>query len=331
MLYSLLKPLLFSMDAERCHRLALDLLDKTSFVLPDVDIHVNPTEVMGITFPNKVGLAAGLDKNAEHLEALGKLGFGFIEVGTVTPRPQQGNAKPRLFRLPEHQAIINRMGFNNVGVNALIENLKKTQYKGVLGINIGKNKDTPNEQAEDDYLLALEAVYPYADYVTVNISSPNTAGLRDLQKNDSIKRLIGHLKEKQRQLSNQLNYKPIVIKIAPDLTDEAVKGLASIFKELVVDGVIATNTTIDKSSVSGHRFAGEQGGLSGLPVKKQSTHIIKLLADELPNTIPIIGVGGISSVSDAIEKINAGASLVQIYSGLIYEGPRLVKQLSKKI
>lgn len=331
MLYSALRPLLFALDAEKAHELSLAALDKTACLLPEPSLHTAPTQVMGINFPNKVGLAAGLDKNGKHINALGKFGFGFIEVGTTTPRPQIGNPKPRLFRLPEHQAIINRMGFNNQGVLQLLEHVKQSRYRGVLGINIGKNKDTPNDAAIDDYLYCLEQVYPVADYITANISSPNTVGLRELQNDDSIKALIDALKNKQQQLSGEHGYKPIAIKIAPDLSDEAVTSLAKIFRSHAIDAVIATNTTIDKTAVLPHVLADEAGGLSGKPLSHQSTHVIRLLADELSGQLPIIGVGGIASVADGQEKLDAGAALIQIYSGLIYQGPVLVKKLSKNL
>lgn len=324
MLYHALRPLLFTLDAEKAHHLSLNALDKVACLLPQPNLHTAPTEVMGIQFPNKIGLAAGLDKNGEHITALGRFGFGFIEVGTVTPKPQIGNPKPRLFRLEKHQAIINRMGFNNQGVDKLVENVKKARYDGVLGINIGKNKDTPNENAAEDYLICLEKVYPHADYITVNISSPNTVGLRELQNDDSMKQLIEALKNAQQQLATAYGFKPIVIKIAPDLTDEAIIGLAHIFKDFEVDGIIATNTTIDKTAVNGHKYAEEMGGLSGKPLLQQSTKVIQLLADELSGAVPIIGVGGVTRGEDAVEKLNAGASLVQIYSGLIYQGPQLI-------
>ncbi len=332
MLYSLVRPFLFSQDAEKAHQLSLASLDKLGCLLPTPNLSSNPTQVMGITFPNRVGLAAGLDKNGAHIAALGKLGFGFLEVGTVTPKPQAGNPKPRLFRVPEHHGIINRMGFNNDGVDALIANVKRSRgdYAGVLGINIGKNKDTPNEKANDDYCLALQKVYPHADYITANISSPNTVGLRALQSADAIKSLIVALKEAQQALAKTHGYKPIAIKIAPDLSDEAIVELAAIFSEYAVDGVIATNTTIDKSAIAGAKYAGEEGGLSGLPVREQSTHVIRTLAQALDDSIPIIGVGGIMSADDAVEKLAAGARLVQLYSGLVYRGPELVKQAVAK-
>ncbi len=328
MLYSILRPLLFSMPAEQAHHAALSLLDKTNCLRPVPNLHTSPTKVMGLNFPNKVGLAAGLDKNAAYVTALGKMGFGFIEVGTVTPRPQPGNPQPRLFRLPEQQAIINRMGFNNDGVEQLIQNVQRASYSGILGINIGKNKDTPNENAVDDYLICLEKVYPYADYITINISSPNTQGLRDLQHEDELKQLLDQLKLAQTQLTEKTgNYRPIVVKIAPDLTDEAVVAIGQTIKNAGMDGVIATNTTIDKTSVANLQHGSEEGGLSGVPVRDKSTKVIRLLADSLNGELPIIGVGGISSADDARDKLQAGASLVQVYTGLIYKGFDLVSEL----
>ncbi len=328
MLYSLLRPFLFSMQPEQAHHFALSMLDKTNCLRPTPNIYTAPTKVMGLTFPNKVGLAAGLDKNAAHVSALGKMGFGFIEVGTVTPRPQAGNPQPRLFRLPEQQAIINRMGFNNDGVEQLVQNVQQAKYSGILGINIGKNKDTPNENAVDDYLICLEKVYPYADYVTINISSPNTQGLRDLQHEDELKQLLDQLKFAQTQLTEKTgHYRPIAVKIAPDLSDEAVIAIGQTIKNAGMDGVIATNTTIDKTVVAKLQHGSEEGGLSGQPVRDQSTQVIRLLADSLNGELPIIGVGGILSAEDAREKLQAGASLVQVYTGLIYKGFDLVSEL----
>lgn len=329
MFYSAFRPLLFALDAEKAHTLSLSVLDKTTCFIPKPHLQSAPTQVMGLTFPNRVGLAAGLDKNGSHINALGKMGFGFIEVGTVTPKPQAGNPRPRLFRLPQHQAIINRMGFNNQGIDSLVTNVKKSCYEGILGINIGKNKETPNSQANTDYLICLDKAYPLADYIAVNISSPNTVGLRELQNDDSINLLIEELKERQQQLTKTYGYKPIVIKIAPDLTDEALVRLAGIFKSQAIDGVIATNTTLDKKQVVGHLYANEQGGLSGKPLTAQSTHVIRLLADELGSQVPVIGVGGIMTAADAAEKLEAGARLVQIYSGLIYQGPQLIRDINR--
>jgi dihydroorotate dehydrogenase len=275
-----------------------------------------------------VGLAAGLDKNGEHIDALAELGFGFIEVGTVTPRPQPGNPKPRLFRLPQHEAIINRMGFNNDGVDKLVENVKRARFKGVLGINIGKNFDTPIERAVDDYLIGLAKVYPHASYVTVNISSPNTKNLRDLQQSDELEKLLAALKAEQRRLSTEHGrHVPLALKIAPDLVDEQIDAIAEKLVRLEFDAVIATNTTISRDKVAGHPLAGETGGLSGTPVRDASTAVIRRLAGTLQGKVPIIGVGGIFSATDAREKLAAGASLVQIYTGLIYRGPELVREI----
>lgn len=331
MLYSLIRPLLFSQDPETVHRYTLKLLEKTHCLRSTPNLQQVELEVMKLRFPNRVGLAAGLDKNGAHITSLGKLGFGFLEVGTVTPVAQAGNPKPRLFRLPEHRAIINRMGFNNDGIAALIQNVKASRgsYAGLLGINIGKNKDTPNENATADYLTALTQVYEHADYITVNISSPNTTGLRDLQGGEQITALLDSLKNAQADLSQSFGYKPIAIKIAPDLSDEALQALAELFREFEVDGIIATNTTIDKSAVSDSAFGQEAGGLSGEPVREQSTHVIATLATALGGQVPIIGVGGILSGEDALEKLNAGACLVQLYSGLIYQGPELVTEVIK--
>ena len=328
-MYSLLRSILFQLDAERSHHLSLNSLNlacklKLSGLLakPMVD---DPVEVMGIKFPNRVGLAAGLDKNGEYVDALGSLGFGFVEVGTVTPRPQPGNPKPRLFRIKEAEAIVNRMGFNNDGVDQLLENVNQAEFNGVLGINIGKNFDTPVEKAVDDYLIGMEKIYTKADYMVVNISSPNTPGLRDLQFGETLKALVGSLKEKQVQLSQEYGiYKPLAIKIAPDLSSDNIQELAETFTQYEMDGVIATNTTFDRSQVEGMKNANEQGGLSGKPLATQSTTVIKSLVEAMNHKIPVIGVGGIHNAETAVEKINAGASLVQVYSGFIYEGPKLI-------
>lgn len=331
MLYHLFRPFLFQLDAEKAHHLSLQAFKQMAIFMPQKSLLDHPITVCGIEFPNQVGLAAGLDKDAGYFNALGKLGFGFIEVGTVTPVAQSGNPKPRLFRLPNQQAIINRMGFNNLGVDHLLANVSQRSYQGILGINIGKNKNTANEDANTDYLLAFEKVYPYADYVTINISSPNTEGLRNLQAVDSIKSLITVLKEKQQSLTKIYGYKPILVKIAPDLMDEAIIDMAKVLNELAIDGVIATNTTINKSAVSSEQLGSETGGLSGTPLTEQSTHVIKVLASELNKGIDIIGVGGIMNGQDALDKINAGAKLVQIYSGLIYQGPNLVMEIRQTL
>ncbi|MCK5717578.1 MAG: quinone-dependent dihydroorotate dehydrogenase, partial [Thiomargarita sp.] len=292
--------------------------------------HAAPYTVMGLNFPNAVGLAAGMDKNAEYIDSLAALGFGFIEVGTVTPRPQSGNPEPRLFRLPQAQGIINRMGFNNQGVDQLIQNVKKSHFKGILGINIGKNFDTPLEKAVDDYLIGLQKVYQYADYVTVNISSPNTPGLRDLQQDTALEQLLKSLTQAQKKLAQQHDkYVPLLIKIAPDLTDIEVTALADTVLKYAIDGIIATNTTLSRAGVENLEHAHEQGGLSGAPLSKRATEIVAQLSDSLQGKIPIIAAGGIMSAADAQDKIKAGASLVQIYTGLIYQGPHLVKKISR--
>ncbi|MDH5767170.1 MAG: quinone-dependent dihydroorotate dehydrogenase, partial [Gammaproteobacteria bacterium] len=290
----------------------------------------SPVTVMDIEFPNPVGLAAGLDKNGDYFAALANCGFGFVEIGTVTPRPQPGNPAPRLFRLPEAEAIINRMGFNNKGVDYLIEQVKKTRYKGVLGINIGKNFDTPVEKAVDDYLICLEKVYLYADYVTVNISSPNTPGLRDLQFGAALSELLQALKDRQKTLAQETGkYVPLAVKIAPDMDDKAIELLAATFVQHKIDGVIATNTTSSREGVTGLLHGDEQGGLSGRPVKEKSDHVLQVLVSHLEGRIPVIAVGGISSAEDAMNKLRLGASLVQIYTGFIYQGPAMVRACVK--
>jgi dihydroorotate dehydrogenase len=330
-MYSLLKPLLFRLDAERAHHLTLDSLHvarrlRLSGLLPKPPA-CRTRRVMGLDFPNPVGLAAGLDKNGAYIDALASLGFGFIEVGTVTPRPQPGNPQPRLFRIPAAQAIINRFGFNNGGVDALIENVKNARYRGILGINIGKNFDTPNERAVDDYLICLRKVYAHASYVTVNISSPNTKNLRQLQEKEALENLLAALKAEQAKLAEQYGrYVPVVLKIAPDLTAEQVIEIADLLLQYRFDGVIATNTTLSREGVEGLENAEETGGLSGAPVRMKSTAVVKQLSLALKGEIPIIGVGGILTGEDAQEKIDAGASLVQVYSGLIYRGPALVNE-----
>jgi dihydroorotate dehydrogenase len=283
---------------------------------------------MGIDFPNSLGLAAGLDKNGECINAFAAMGFGFIEVGTVTPRPQPGNPKPRIFRLPEANAVINRMGFNNKGVDYLVSQVRSSNFSGVLGINIGKNKDTPDENAKDDYIHCMRKVYDFASYITINISSPNTPGLRSLQYGDALNELLSALKVEQAELEKKYNkYVPVAVKIAPDLTEDEVVSIAQSLIDNNIDGVIATNTTLSREGVEGLEYGNEQGGLSGAPVKDKSTTVISLLAKALDNKLPIIGVGGIASSHDANEKIIAGASLVQVYTGFIYQGPPLVKEI----
>jgi dihydroorotate dehydrogenase len=334
--YSLLKPILFKLDAEKAHDLTLKSLKIANKfgVLPLLykPSKLNPTNVMGLDFPNQVGLAAGLDKNGAVIDAMAVLGFGFVEIGTITPRAQPGNAKPRLFRVPEAQGIINRFGFNNLGVDHLINNVKNAKYKGILGINIGKNFDTPNERAQEDYLLCMQKVYAYASYITVNISSPNTKNLRDLQEKEALSHLLANLKKEQLKLVQQHGkYVPVVLKIAPDLTHPQVIEIADLLLEHQFDGVIATNTTLSRVAVEGLKYATETGGLSGAPVKTQSTLVISQLAKQLQGALPIIGVGGILSGKDAQEKIDAGASLVQLYSGLIYHGPQLVHDVANAL
>jgi dihydroorotate dehydrogenase len=333
--YPLIKPLLFKLDPELAHTLTLKLLkwsEKTGLAKLTATHNANKSiTVMGLNFKNSVGLAAGLDKNGDYIDALAALGFGFIEIGTVTPRPQAGNPKPRLFRLPEHQAIINRMGFNNLGVEHLITQVKKSRYSGVLGINIGKNYNTPIKNAGHDYLIGLRQCYAHADYITLNISSPNTQNLRQLQQGDEIKKLLYKLKEEQLILAKQqLRTVPLVVKIAPDLNDEQIQHIAQLLIEFSIEGVIATNTTIDRQMISAHTLATEAGGLSGAPVKAKSTQVVKFLASELSGKVPIIAVGGILTAEDAQEKITAGASLVQIYSGLIYKGPQLLDDILRQ-
>ena len=333
-LYPFLKPLLFSLDPETAHEVTLKLLKAADvsglgkLLYPSIDN--KPVKVMGLEFKNPVGLAAGLDKNGDYIDALAALGFGFVEIGTVTPRPQPGNPKPRLFRLPEHQAIINRMGFNNLGVDHLLSRVKQSQYRDILGINIGKNFDTPIENALDDYLFGLRKVYNLASYITINISSPNTKNLRQLQQGDEIKALLSAIKEEQLKLSSLYGrYVPVAVKIAPDLNAEEISHIAKLLLEFEFDGVIATNTTIAREAIAGHPLAQETGGLSGAPVKQASTRVVKSLAAELKGRCPIIAVGGILSAADAQEKFTSGASLVQIYSGLIYQGPQLIADIVK--
>ncbi|MGH8192233.1 MAG: quinone-dependent dihydroorotate dehydrogenase [Rhodanobacteraceae bacterium] len=336
-MYASLRPLLFSLEAETAHGVtlyALGVAQRSN--LMRLVAHPPPAELLvrafGIGFSNPVGLAAGLDKNGEHLDALGALGFGFIEIGTVTPRPQPGNPKPRLFRLPQREALINRMGFNNGGVDALVRNVERANWRGVLGINIGRNKDTPNERADDDYLACLERVYPLASYVTVNVSSPNTPGLRDLQQADSLKRLTGVLLDAREKLSAQHGArKPILLKIAPDLDDAGMDAIAVALAASGIDGLICTNTTIDRAGVAGELHAGEQGGLSGKPLFETSTAVLRGMAQRLGDKVPLVGVGGILSGSDAADKITAGATLVQVYTGLIYRGPWLLTECVEEI
>ena len=323
--YDYLRPLLFRLDPERAHNRTLALLARMPVFMPR-GTGGKPVELMGLTFPNRLGLAAGLDKNGVAVSAFDRAGFGFIEVGTVTPRPQPGNPRPRLFRLPEHEAIINRMGFNNLGIDALTARLAATpKPRALLGINLGKNKDTPNEAALDDYRIGLQKAWAHADYLTINISSPNTAGLRDLQHGAALRDLLAGIKAEQQRLADETARRvPVVVKIAPDLDDAALYATLDTIAEAGMDGIIATNTTLDKSAVASHRYGGEQGGLSGAPLTAASTAIVKKIRAHLPQ-MALIAAGGVMRAADMQAKLDAGADLVQIYSGLIYHGPQLVR------
>jgi dihydroorotate dehydrogenase len=334
--YAFARPFLFSLDPEHAHTLALGAIDRAARVGAlqvalgcPVD---DPVQVMGLTLRNRVGLAAGLDKNGAHVDALAALGFGFIEVGTVTPRPQPGNPKPRLFRLPQRDALINRMGFNNAGVDAFVANVRRAKWRGVLGLNIGKNAATPIERALDDYLFCLERVYEHAGYVAVNISSPNTKNLRQLQGGDALDELLAALQARRAALADRHGRRvPLALKIAPDLDDEQIAAIAALLVRHGIDAVIATNTTVSRDAVAGLPHADEAGGLSGAPVFEPSNRVIRALRDALPHDYPIIGVGGILSADDARAKIAAGATLVQLYTGLIYRGPALVGQCARAL
>lgn len=339
MLYPLIRKFFFALDAETAHGIGMDgiaFLNATGLAgCLAGSVTPCPVNVMGLKFPNPVGLAAGLDKNGDHIDGLARLGFGFIEIGTVTPKPQDGNPRPRLFRIPEAQGIINRMGFNNAGVDKLLENVRAAEFPkngGILGINIGKNATTPIERAADDYLVCLDKVYDDASYVAVNISSPNTKNLRELQKDEALDALLSAIKLRQSELAQQHGkYVPIALKIAPDLDDAQIAAIAALLMMHRIDAVIATNTTIARDAVAGLPNAEETGGLSGAPVRAASTRVVRELARHLKNEVPIIGVGGILSGDDAREKIDAGASLVQLYSGLIYRGPALVRECVQRL
>ena len=342
--YALTRPFLFGMDAEAAHELTMDMLargQRTPLQWAWCNETVNdPVTLAGLQFPNRVGMAAGLDKNARCIDALGAMGFGFVEVGTVTPKAQPGNPKPRMFRLPEARALINRLGFNNEGLEAFLRNVQQTQFRKqtrqqrpmLLGLNIGKNATTPIENATSDYLICLEGVYPHADYVTVNISSPNTQNLRALQSDAALDALLGAIAERREALATQHQRRvPVFVKIAPDLDEAQVAVIAATLQRHGMDGVIATNTTISRTAVQGMRHAEETGGLSGAPVLEASNQVIRQLRAALGSGFPIIGVGGILSADDAVSKIRAGADVVQIYTGLIYEGPALVAKAAKAI
>jgi len=336
MMYSLVRPLLFRLNPETAHHLTAVALGPASALgltrLLTGVVPAAPRTVMGITFPNPVGLAAGMDKNGDLVDAYGGLGFGFIEVGTVTPRPQPGNPKPRLFRLPKAEAIINRMGFNNLGVDCLVANIRRRTYKGVVGVSIGKNADTPLEHAVDDYLVCLRKVYDHADFVAANVSSPNTKNLRSLQYGEELDRLLSALKSEQAALAAKSGrYVPLAMKIAPDLSNEEIEFIADALNRHAIDGVIATNTTLARAGVEGLRHGQETGGLSGAPLTQRSTEVIRSLRAALNKSIPIIGVGGILCGADARDKVEAGAALVQVYTGLIYRGPTLVAELVRAL
>ena len=333
-MYSLIRNVLFKMDAEYVHEQTIENLSRFGNtplnMLWRQKQPLKPVEVFGLTFPNPVGLAAGLDKNGECIDAFAAMGFGFIEVGTVTPKPQAGNPKPRIFRLPQANAIINRMGFNNHGVDKLVENVKRARFDGILGINIGKNKDTPNEKGTDDYIHCMRKVYRHATYITVNISSPNTPGLRELQHGDQLDDLLSALKNEQQDLGHKYHRRvPLLVKIAPDLDLVEIKTIAGSLIKNQIEGVIACNTTLDRQAVEGLPHADEAGGLSGLPVQKKSLYVVDNLSKVLSGKLPIIGVGGIDDAASAKAKMDAGAALVQVYSGFIYQGPGLIKKIVK--
>ncbi|MTI15408.1 quinone-dependent dihydroorotate dehydrogenase [Sansalvadorimonas verongulae] len=335
-MYKLARSLLFRLTPETAHDMTMDLLGAGQrlglikrIVRPVPDA---PVKVMGLEFPNPVGLAAGLDKDGQCIDAFGSLGFGFVEVGTVTPLSQPGNPKPRMFRLIENEALINRMGFNNKGVDNMVANLRKATTKAVIGVNIGKNKVTPVEKANDDYIACLQKVYPWAGYVAVNLSSPNTPGLRELQFGEHLASLLKALKDEQVRLAEQHDrYVPIAIKLAPDMSDDELREIAGQLVAFGMDGVIATNTTLERDAVADHEYASEQGGLSGKPLTGLATDKIRVLAEAVDGKIPVIGVGGIMSAADAVEKVKAGASLVQVYTGFIYRGPELVAEASEAV
>lgn len=336
MIYTLYKKAAFRMNPELVHTLTLKGLrlthrrDKRHFLAGR--FADKPVELMGLRFPNAIGLAAGMDKNGDYIDALGGLGFGFVEIGTITPRPQSGNPKPRLFRIPEQDAIINRMGFNNKGVDHLCKQVMRTRYKGILGINIGKNFDTPLENAADDYVTCMNAVFHLADYIAVNISSPNTIGLRELQDGQTFNDLIARLKAEQIRLNKSRNTPvPLLIKIAPDLSPEEIRFMGTCMLENDIDGVIATNTTIKRDGLESYETARESGGLSGYPLQDLSTHVIRQLSEVLQGRIPIIGVGGIMDGTSAVAKLDAGATLVQVYSGLIYRGPGIIGDIAQSL
>ena len=335
MFYDLARRVLFAADPETAHEMTLESLrlgHRLGATRLLCRVRSQPVRCMGLEFPNPVGVAPGLDKNGDYFEALGDLGFGFVEIGTITPRPQPGNPKPRVFRLPEAQAMINRLGFNNKGVDHLVRQVRKHRFQGILGINIGKNFDTPIERAAEDYLHCLEAVYAYADYITVNISSPNTENLRDLQGEEELDRLLGALQRRRGELADEFDRRvPMAVKVAPDLDDGAIPVIAQVVEHHGMDAVIATNTTIGRDGVEGLEHAGETGGLSGAPLKEKADRVLAALRRELPDEIALIGVGGITCGQDAVDKLERGASLVQFYTGMVYRGPELVSECLQAI
>lgn len=330
-IYSLIRPLLFKLDPEVAHKVTLNTLKYFAPFIPTPHIDY-PQNIMNLSFPNPIGLAAGLDKNGAYIEPLRRLGFGFIEIGTVTPKPQSGHTKPRVFRLPPQSALINRMGFPNIGAKEVLKNIKNSHKDGILGINIGKNADTLLENAADDYCLNIKKFYDQADYITINISSPNTEGLRSLQNEGYLKSLLETLKNQQSLLAKQHNkYVPLVIKIAPDLEEDEIEFMGKQFLSFEIDGVIATNTTISRKGVEHTAHATEKGGLSGAPLTQQSTQVLQQLYAIFGEKIPLIASGGIMTAEDAIEKLNAGAKLIQLYTGLIYQGPQLIRDIMSAI
>lgn len=328
MLYSLVRPLLFAVDPELAHDVSLEMLQQFHRLLPTQRIH-KPVRVMGLDFPNPVGLAAGLDKNADYLDGLAKLGFGFIEVGSVTPKAQPGNPQPRIFRLPAEASLINRMGFNNLGIDHLLERIANRPRGFVLGVNIGKNLSTPLDRALDDYRQGLTRIYAQADYITINISSPNTPGLRELQNEDALAELLAGIDRTRKRLEDELQtHRPLALKLSPDLDDRAIPAIASILRQYRIDGLIATNTTLARTAVQGNRHAAENGGLSGRALGARSRQVLSAFYRELGDDIPIISVGGIDSPVEAQQRLELGASLIQLYTGLIYRGPGLVKSIA---
>ncbi len=336
MLFPLVRSVLFRMEPERAHDFTLAWLERAYRLgLAGALAHPppkSPRRVMGLEFPNPVGLAAGLDKNGDYIDPLGALGFGFLEIGTVTPRPQPGNPRPRLFRLPQARALINRLGFNNSGVEHLVANARRARYRGVLGINIGKNRDTPNARAADDYLECLRRVYPVAGYVTVNVSSPNTEGLRELQEQGALAELLTELKREQARLAAEHGRDvPLAVKVSPDLEPDQIDALAGVFNRLRPDAVVATNTTLSRDGVQGLKHAAEAGGLSGAPLRDRATRMLEELRARIDPAIPLIGLGGIVTGADAQARIRAGAALVQVYTGFVYRGPQLIGEIGRAI